>query len=79
MLLDWPDDRVGPLLEDCEWAGDWSRILLPVDVGIHFDRVAVTILNGLPNGRKDTEKLSIDPRPFHTERRVIHGKRDRGS
>ena len=41
--------------------------------------MAVTILDGLPDSWKDTDQLSIYPRPFHTERRFIYGKRDRGS
>jgi hypothetical protein len=55
MLLDWPSDRVETVLKVCEWAADWSFILFAVDVGVHFNRVAVTVLDRLADGRKNTD------------------------
>ena len=79
MLLDWPDDCVDSLLEVYERADDWLCHLSAIDVGIDFDGVAVTVLNGLSDSGENTNQLGIDPWSFNTERRVIHGERDRGS
>jgi len=57
-------------------AGYGSSTLLPVKISVHFEGIAVPILNGLSDSRKDAHQSGIHPRALHVEGRVIYQETD---
>ena len=70
-----PLDRIEPFLHVCKWPGHWRCIGLCINICIHAKRIAITVLNGLSNGRKNTDPFGIHRETdHHAEGSILDGK-----